>query len=69
MKSAAPSIYIFYSITLQSNGGRRNMSFMTSPSDTSLIEEIASQVHRRSFSSLLSRFDPLSRPLDNDDQH
>ena len=30
MKSAAPSIYIFYSITLQSNGGRRNMSFMTS---------------------------------------
>ena len=57
-------------ITLQSNGGRPNMSFMTSPSDTSLIEAIASHLHRHLFSSL-SRFDPLSRPLpvDNDDQH
>jgi ankyrin repeat protein len=57
------------STTIQSNGDIYNMSFMTSPSETSLFEAIASHLHRRSFSSLMSRFDPLSRPLDDDDQH
>ena len=56
------------STTLHSNGDICNMSYMTSPSDTSLIEAITSDLHSRSL-SFLSSSDPLSRPLDNDDQH
>lgn len=54
------------SSTIQSNGDVYNMSFATSPSETSIFQAIASHLHSRSFSSFLSRLDPHTRPSEND---